>query len=405
MNQQKVCKSVAKTLVILCCIGLFLWNSFSSLEKYFAKSSTVTRSVNSNYDKLPFPSLSVCLKQPYNEKSIREKGINAAPWTYFTPVTIAKNESIDVKDWDSMVFQVNDVFDVNFDLPDAGNSFGPLIYLKDKDKVKIEHLDTFFDGRCFTVSTNETRPAHVALIIALKYPWPEYSSRNKFRVFIHAPEERINLVNQYWMARPPNVIEIEPTTLVDLVMFTQEHNELSHDSSGRTRCQGQGWGPYFNCYHRITKKLAPPSCELPTTREIFKNDSLDNCTTFGEIKAFQNDFIGAMYKVQDQCHGPCHYRSYKLQVKYYPCLVVNPRLIFPIFQARFMYINGSAYNQTLIWYMHGSQDIDVFTEIRLYDFSAIVAAVGGSLGLFLGFSCLDTILLFLNFIFTQGANS
>ena len=70
-----------------------------------------------------------------------------------------------------------------------------------------------------------------------------------------------------------------------------------------------------------------------------------------------------------------------------------------------MYINGSAYNQTLIWYMHGSQDIDVFTEIRLYDFSAIVAAVGGSLGLFLGFSCLDTILLFLNFIFTQGANS
>jgi len=51
--------------------------------------------------------------------------------------------------------------------------------------------------------------------------------------------------------------------------------------------------------------------------------------------------------------------------------------------------------------MHGSSDIDVFTEILLYDFAAIVAAVGGSLGLFLGFSCLDTFLIFINWIFSQ----
>ena len=51
--------------------------------------------------------------------------------------------------------------------------------------------------------------------------------------------------------------------------------------------------------------------------------------------------------------------------------------------------------------MHGSSDIDIFTEIRLYDFAAIIAAVGGSLGLFLGFSCLDSILIFFNWIFPQ----
>ena len=66
-----------------------------------------------------------------------------------------------------------------------------------------------------------------------------------------------------------------------------------------------------------------------------------------------------------------------------------------------MYMNNSLSNSTLIWYMHGSSDIDIFTEIRLYDFAAIIAAVGGSLGLFLGFSCLDSILIFFNWIFPQ----
>ena len=70
-------------------------------------------------------------------------------------------------------------------------------------------------------------------------------------------------------------------------------------------------------------------------------------------------------------------------------------------QLRSMYVNNTLSNSTIIWYMHGSSDIDVYTEIRLYDFAAIVAAVGGSLGLFLGFSCLDSVLIFINWIFSQ----
>ena len=103
-------------------------------------------------------------------------------------------------------FQVDDVFDLDFDLHDD-NSFGPVIYLKDKDVIKIQPIDTFFDGRCFTISTNETRKANVGIIIALKYPWHEYSYKNKFKVFIHSAEEGINLVNQYWLAQRPKVVE------------------------------------------------------------------------------------------------------------------------------------------------------------------------------------------------------
>ena len=38
---------------------------------------------------------------------------------------------------------------------------------------------------------------------------------------------------------------------------------------------------------------------------------------------------------------------------------------------------------------YGSGTILRYEEVKIYDFSTILAAVGGSLGLFLGFSCLQ----------------
>ena len=202
---------------------------------------------------------------------------------------------------------------------------------------------------------------------------------------------------------------VEPVTLVDLLVYTQEHNELNYDSSGKTKCYGKGWKAFYDCYNRIAQKT--PECDLPITRYIDKDIIGRNCTTYGEIKQFQNAFIKSMYEVQDECPRPCQIRSYDLQVcvlffcsrNCFLALKYTKLIGTPLFylQVRLMYVNDTLSNSTIIWYMHGSSDIDVYTEIRLYDFAAIVAAVGGSLGLFLGFSCLDSILIFINWIFSK----
>ena len=44
---------------------------------------------------------------------------------------------------------------------------------------------------------------------------------------------------------------------------------------------------------------------------------------------------------------------------------------------------------TAIWLMFSTIDVTTLEEVLLFDFAAIVAAVGGSLGLFIGFSFLD----------------
>ena len=47
------------------------------------------------------------------------------------------------------------------------------------------------------------------------------------------------------------------------------------------------------------------------------------------------------------------------------------------------------------WFFYQKTEVEREQETFLYDFSGIVASVGGSLGLFLGFSCLQvTMLLF-----------
>lgn len=49
-------------------------------------------------------------------------------------------------------------------------------------------------------------------------------------------------------------------------------------------------------------------------------------------------------------------------------------------------------NFTSIYVFYRSSTVTVVEEYRLFDFNAIVAAVGGSLGLFLGFSCWQFVL-------------
>ena len=88
-----------------------------------------------------------------------------------------------------------------------------------------------------------------------------------------------------------------------------------------------------------------------------------------------------LLKIAAECSTPCTRQSYS----------VTPRKLDW----------NTTEKYTSIWYMHASTKVDLYTEIRLYDFNAIVAAVGGSLGLFLGFSVLDSIVLIINSTFDK----
>ena len=51
--------------------------------------------------------------------------------------------------------------------------------------------------------------------------------------------------------------------------------------------------------------------------------------------------------------------------------------------------NDGRGRKTSIWLSYSSTEVTYLEEVLLFDFSAIVSAVGGALGLFIGFSFLD----------------
>ena len=65
---------------------------------------------------------------------------------------------------------------------------------------------------------------------------------------------------------------------------------------------------------------------------------------------------------------------------------------------RATYINFKSLGQYPLWLevRVAQLDVKVETEYKVYDFTGILGSVGGSLGLFIGFSFLDVILCIIN---------
>ncbi len=73
-----------------------------------------------------------------------------------------------------------------------------------------------------------------------------------------------------------------------------------------------------------------------------------------------------------------------------------PKCLQPSFELDIRYEPVTNWERTLdgytTIYLFRKTEVDTQEEYLLYDFNAIVAAVGGSLGLFLGMSCLSALL-------------
>ena len=107
-----------------------------------------------------------------------------------------------------MVFQQDQIFEMNFtfSMPESVSQLATM----NTDEMKIQQVNTLYDGRCFTLQISQSKRANEAIVINLKYPWRDHSFKNHFKVFIHEKREQINLITQTWISSQPNAIEGKP---------------------------------------------------------------------------------------------------------------------------------------------------------------------------------------------------
>ena len=92
------------------------------------------------------------------------------------------------------------------------------------------------------------------------------------------------------------------------------------------------------------------------------------------------------------CSVPCSTWYYPYSVKDY-----NPKSVQSLLG------NDSGLDSNRFWMTFVSNRVKVTEEYVVYDFNGILAAMGGSLGLFLGFSCFDFLLIMQNLLLQRKA--
>ena len=74
-----------------------------------------------------------------------------------------------------MVFQKDQIFEMNFtfSMPESVSQLATM----NTDEMKIQQVNTLYDGRCFTLQISQSKRANEAIVINLKYPWRDHSLR------------------------------------------------------------------------------------------------------------------------------------------------------------------------------------------------------------------------------------
>lgn len=116
------------------------------------------------------------------------------------------------------------------------------------------------------------------------------------------------------------------------------------------------------------------------------------CTDFASAKNTYLKYLNITHEFLtnvwvDQCYAPCQRKSYSLSVKHYHNTSwVDVENVF------------SGKDEFYLSMAYSTQDIESRTETLVYDAGSLLAAAGGNLCLFLGFSCMTCIWTSVNII-------
>ena len=123
---------------------------------------------------------------------------------------------------------------------------------------------------------------------------------------------------------------------------------------------------------------------IPTgLMKMLHNIKAQQCeTTNEEFDAFLNIYNGYVYKYK--CPKPCSILEYSGKLDYW-----EPK-----------YYSSKSSNNTMIIYLRfqSPEVITIYEEYLIYDFNGMLGSIGGTLGLFVGFSFSSAIELFISLL-------
>ena len=237
--------------------------------------------------------------------------------------------------------------------------------------INIKEVFSIQQGLCYILSSNiNMRTAGYVFSIILK----ENNPNQTMKLTIVSEEDAMGILMSLWQTQPfmvPDFIFNTRTTIVDI----QEKRKTKI-----TNCNSNG-SPYYKCFAKATDvAIQSSNCSVKCNPMIVKslfdtyfNDSTTpDCIDLKDEKCIFDELQEKIPSIMPQCNGQCESKEYSGKVTETSLLGTT----FP---------NDIGKRIDLLL-MSTYQFRTSIQEYKIYDEVALIGSVGGSLGLFLGFS-------------------
>lgn len=397
-------KMIAKTKIFYAIVLAALLTGFAfqvkeSVVKYLQGKTTTT--IEWKEEKaLTFPAMSFC--PGFRKGSLKPVKIpnRAFPLlSYWDTHDVAPGAEIDESElkkwWYDSIFPPSEVFDF-IQPPQDHHEASPesaeesrilgedltvnhkQIQTHDSEQVSIKSVITNY-GACYTLNFHEPVSARKAAFLKLNM-----TGKTHIAIYIHSPGHEIGLYGNYWPAFVSQQVLTHDRNTIDFPLMKEVMSSTPGDSE---RCiQDENYN-YADCLLQFAKRTylnakCSSICWFPQSLYITSNLTIPPCLTDQDTKCMSNHLVLNIIEKSERksitgCKPEC------AQIRY-------------MYNARQEVIGPHEEEVAFMFLFFESTVYSIFEEYVLYDENTIIAAVGGSLGLFLGLSCFQAVQMLTN---------
>ena len=381
---------VAKLLLLLSLSGCFLAQVWDACIKYANKSKTVVFETLEGPEHLAWPMIGVCPKKGYKEEEMKELGLEEHQWNLANFEDsqgryLAPENKEQILDWHQRTTYATGEILEKLDVyrpKSAGTNLikgGKLNQesLK-KEKVSVSSIPSIAYGNCALLKfSTALETSYDVLILVLRdlpggvkiYTSADGSETAGFPLRLFMSEVRavdLKYRSQRGISLKKSLTVQDPvTTGCQMGLSFREEAKCINEEARMAMLLSANDPSCSYCYHPLLEYWVP------------KNVSV--CGSFHDASCTHKAIISSLYD-KSPCPDPCSMES----VSFYTDDEIQDDS-----------------NVTSLYLVYQSpQVVEVRRERLLYDFGTILGSVGGSLGLFLGFSFLDVSNRMLDYIGT-----
>ncbi len=362
-------------LLMAMLLGTFIVDAMLQIRKHLDNKTTVARTMEYR-DDLVMPAISFCPGYVRKEvdrlgwpKAYLESEANFSKYDSAYPQSQAEAEAA----WKNYTLGLSDVLKGlsvpkgKVSLKDVFDSINASQTFVDEDLcVRIEERHTY-SGRCYSLifecPAKAKNSTHLVLNLASLVS-------GKMDLYLHHPGAHLGLNANFWPGSTVTVVEVDSAI---------ESLDLSLQKGTYRDRQGQGSEQdFYDCINNKKNEMSTKMCRMPMLGSLVDgNKSAKHCRNVTEyVRATHESF-----KVLAWVHNPPEIDCPR------PAMRTSYSAVRRQDRNAIMFATGEGVVSVYIFYE--TTDVVVEEEYELLDSLALLAALGGTMGICLGWSALD----------------